>query len=319
MMPTTAIRLPAAARPAQKRRGSPARTALIVLVVVVLLATSSLLILPQPLAALGATGSILGTLLPWSAALLLPTAVLGLAARSRRIMVAALMLALTWTVIFVPALTAQLDPAAAELSIITENLHSENEDPAATARSLAARNPTVIALQELTPRAADAVSDTLAEHYPHVYRVGSVGVWSTRPLSDGSPLALGLDWNRALRVDVGTDLGAVRLYVVHAASLRAGGDDDREGMLAALGSELADDDSHRILVAGDLNGGSLDPLVAPLRARVNEAADLRPTWPADAPVVRLDHVLVRGFDAAGSVLPANGSDHLGVEVLLRGR
>lgn len=316
MMPTTAIRLPAAARPAQKRRGSPARTALIV---VVLLATSSLLILPQPLAALGATGSILGTLLPWSAALLLPTAVLGLAARSRRIMVAALMLALTWTVIFVPALTAQLDPAAAELSIITENLHSENEDPAATARSLAARSPTVIALQELTPRAADAVSDTLAEHYPHVYRVGSVGVWSTRPLSDGSPLALGLDWNRALRVDVGTDLGAVRLYVVHAASLRAGGDDDREGMLAALGSELADDDSDRILVAGDLNGGSLDPLVAPLRARVNEAADLRPTWPADAPVVRLDHVLVRGFDAAGSVLPANGSDHLGVEVLLRGR
>ncbi|PPF23607.1 hypothetical protein C5C18_14665 [Rathayibacter tritici] len=319
MLPTTTIALPTPAPPVRRPRTSVGRTAVVVAVVTLLLTTSGLLLSPRPLAALGAPGSLVGTLLPWSLSLVVPAALLAAALRSRGIAAGLLALALTWTAIFAPALVARIAPDTATLSIITENVHAENQDAAATALSLAARHPDVIALQELTPSSAEAIADALAGQFPYLYRVGSIGVWSTLPLSDGSPLALGLSWNRALRVDVASDAGPVRLYVVHAASLRVTGDGGRETMLTELRAELADDESDRLLVAGDLNGGSLDPVVAPLRDAADEAPDLRPTWPADAPLVRLDHVLVRGFDSAGSVLPANGSDHLGVEMLLRAR
>jgi Luciferase-like monooxygenase len=42
------------------------------------------------------------------------------------------------------------------------------------------------------------------------------------------------------------------------------------------------------------------------------------TWPAPFPVLRIDHVLVRGVEPTGSwVLPATGSDHLPVAARLR--
>lgn len=69
------------------------------------------------------------------------------------------------------------------------------------------------------------------------------------------------------------------------------------------------------VLAGDLN---MPALVA--RRYPGLTGLLRgPTFPADQPVVQIDHILVsRGIDAGGgSVLPPTGSDHLPVRARFR--
>jgi vancomycin resistance protein VanJ len=57
----------------------------------------------------------------------------------------------------------------------------------------------------------------------------------------------------------------------------------------------------------------------PLTRMLDEGGGFGFTWPAQAPVVRIDHVFVRGLDTTSTeVLPANGSDHRGLRVGLRG-
>lgn len=283
-----------------------------------LLAGIVVLVFPAALGVLGTAGSVIGSLLPWLALLLVPVAGIALGTRSKRIGVGSLAFAAAWAFAILPGVLTPDAPGSPQLSVVTENVEAANEDPAATARSIAARTPDVIALEELTESSGNAVAGVLDERYPHHYRVGSIGVWSRTTLSDGEPMTLGLGWARALRVNVDTDLGDVRLYVVHMDSLRLGGEDGRPTMLASLATAVRDDDSERLVVAGDFNGGSKDPEMLPLTRMLDEGGGFGFTWPAQAPVVRIDHVFVRGLDTTSTdVLPANGSDHRGVQVGLR--
>jgi len=137
---------------------------------------------------------------------------------------------------------------------------------------------------------------------------------SRTELSNGEPLDLGLDWDRALAVDVGTPLGTTRLFVVHLASFRLGDHAERDTMLGGLASALAEDGSDRRLVIGDFNTATDDHLLAPVLEQAGlvrtSGIGFPATWPALLPLVSLDHALADGVPAATlEVLPRNGSDH----------
>jgi len=294
------------------RRGL-GRSVVIVGVGIVLAAGILVLLVPSVLAILGSAGSVIGSLLPWGLVGLVPAVGVAIAARSKLLAVLSGAFTIAWAVAVVPSVLTPAATGDARLTVLTQNLEASNEDPSATVRALAARGPDVIALEELTQTSGATASDVLASAYPHHYRVGSVGVWSRTTLSDGEPLTLSLDWKRALRVTVSTDLGDVRLYVVHVDSLRLGAEDARPAMLRSLAAEVRADTSDRLVVAGDFNGGSFDPAMRPLRGMLDEGGGWGFTWPAQAPVVRLDHILVRGLQTTSTeVLPADGSDHRGM-------
>lgn len=283
-----------------------------------LLAGIVVLLFPAVLGVLGTAGSVVGSLLPWLALLLVPVAGIALGTRSKRLALGSLALGAAWAFAILPAVLVPGVPGSPQLTVVTENVEATNQDPAATATSIASRDADVVALEELTETSGRAVAGVLDERYPHHYRVGSIGVWSRTALTDGEPLTLGLGWARALRVTVDSGAGDVRLYVVHMDSLRLGGEDGRPTMLASLATEVRADDSDRLVVAGDFNGGSRDPKMLPLTGMLGEGGGFRFTWPAQAPVVRIDHVFTRGLDTASTeVLPENGSDHRGLLVGLR--
>ncbi len=299
--------------PLRSHRRNPGRTLVVALVGAALVVGVVVLLAPHVLDVLGTPGSAIGSLLPWMGVLLVPVAGLALGTRSKRLAVLSVAYAAAWSVAVLPAVLAPGATGTPQFTVATQNVEATNEDPAATASAVAARHPDVIALEELTGDSGDAVAAALADDYPHHYRVGSVGVWSRTPLSEGEPLTLGLGWARSLRVTVETAMGDVRLYVVHVDSLRLESEDARPTMLRSLATEVRDDPAERLVVAGDFNGGAADPLMAPLRAELSEGGGFGFTWPAQMPVVRLDHVFVRGLGTvATEVLPANGSDHRAV-------
>ncbi|GAA4171394.1 endonuclease/exonuclease/phosphatase family protein [Gryllotalpicola koreensis] len=262
------------------------------------------------------------SVLPWFGILIVFFAVVAAVRRSAFVGIGALVSAIVWAALFVPQLTPHQGSGEASLTVISENVDADNPDPGKTVASLAARHPQVIALQELTDTSAQAALTTLDGQYPHHYLVGTVGVWSELPLSHGQSLTLGLGWKRALSVDVKTDAGTVRVYALHAASLRPGEFAQRDTMLGTLAATLRADHSPRLIAVGDFNAASTDRSFRQLLATVDEPRTsqwgLGFTWPAHFPVARVDHILERGLDVVSSVvLPPNGSDHRPIEVGLR--
>ncbi len=221
-----------------------------------------------------------------------------------------------------PALAAA--PAQTSLTIASQNVHARSGSAAGSAADLLAEHPDVITLTELDAASRTAAAEILSAEYPHAYAVGTVGIWSEHPLEAGEPLSLGLGWNRALRVTVDAPSGAVRVYLVHAASVRPGAQDARDRMLEELAAIVREDPASRIVALGDFNAATTDPALRPL----SDALELaRPTdsvtgftWPADLPLVKIDHVFQRGFavSSAGTVR-AGTSDHLATMTTLSPR
>lgn len=268
------------------------------------------------------SASLVETFLPWLGVVVL---LLGLVAILRLSLFAGLAVAAAaavWAVAFVPALLPGMRAGSAAITIASENIHADNARAADIARDLADHDPDVIALQELDARSRVAVQGQLDAAYPHSEIVGTVGVWSKYPITDSQRLDLGLGWDRALWVDLATPGNATRLYAVHLASVRPGQYQERDAMLAHLSSTLQADESSRVAVVGDFNAATTDRRFTPLLSHFAEAADsdlgLGFTWPAEFPVARLDHALVRGLTTVSSVvLSDNGSDHRGILVGLR--
>ncbi|GAB3389256.1 endonuclease/exonuclease/phosphatase family protein [Humibacter soli] len=267
--------------------------------------------------------SLLETFLPW---LWVPIAALVVAAavgrRSPFAWIGVGIAAAAWAVLFVPMVIPHESTQTANLHVVSENIDAGNHDPAATIHSLMARGADVVALQELDSESTPVAERMLATAYPHSYVVGTIGVWSKTPLSAGEPLELGLGWNRALSVDVSTADGPVRVFEVHMASVRLGEYQQRDTMLSALKSTLDDAKDPRVIVVGDFNSGSTDREFRQLEQTVTEAPTstfgFGFTWPASFPFARVDHLLTRGLTTVTStVLPANGSDHRGIDVTLR--
>ena len=265
----------------------------------------------------GALGTVLDSGLPWLG--LLVPALLTVAAlrRSSRTFVVCLLPAVFWAAMFGPVLVSRSTGGHHDLRVATLNLGAANPTPDAALRAVLSAAPDVLVLQELTRANLRAAQARLAEGYAYHAVTGTVGLWSTLPLTETGPVDIGIGWTRALRATVPSADGPVRIYAAHLASARPAATKERDGTIAALAAAVSADESARVLVVGDLNTATTDrqfDAFAPLRDTQQEAgAGFGFTWPAELPVMRPDHILQRGMTTQRSwVVRAPGSDHRAV-------
>ncbi|MGO4297687.1 endonuclease/exonuclease/phosphatase family protein [Glutamicibacter sp. MCAF14] len=277
-------------------------------------ALAGLMVFHQQIPDVLGLGLIIDNLAPWMGVGIPVLFLMALVVRGRISFISLLVPIVVWAVLFGPAFIPSAQPVPeASLRLATQNVHESAG--AQAARELADHGAQVIALQEIGEDQEPEISAELAKSHPYRYMVSTVGVWSAYPLKNPEPLDLGLGWDRALRVDVATEQGDIRVYAVHAASARPTGHHERDKMLASLGDYFANDDSPRIIAAGDFNATSTDRHFAPVADQLEEAHysdwGLALTWPRTLfPMLGIDHVMLRGVQSAGMErLEVADSDH----------
>jgi endonuclease/exonuclease/phosphatase (EEP) superfamily protein YafD len=219
---------------------------------------------------------------------------------------------------------------APRLRLFSANLLFTNVDMDGIAGELAAEDPDVVVLQEVSPPNLAALEANRAlDPFPHRWvtaRPDALGTafFSRLPLEDVDPWrAGGLPMPRA-SVVVGDR--RLRLYNVHTrAPFGPRGRAIWEAQLAALGQEAAAEPGP-VAMAGDFNANSGHrPFRALLRRGLRDAHLDRgrwwaTTWPSNRrpvpPLTLLDHVLVSRHVAVLDVREGTGrgSDHLPVVV-----
>ncbi len=267
----------------------------------------------------GRAGSLLETFLPWLCLAVPVVLEAALLRRSLLALCAALLPVVAWLGLFGGALTW---PAGRhDLTAVQHNASDENPDPAGTARALAKVSPDLVALEEVTPEAAEVYTAALA--LPHHTVHGTVGLWSKHPIADARaldirPTGVGDGWQRGLRATVRLPGRDVAVYVVHLPSVRLGlrgfdvGRRDESAVL--LGRLLAAEPLDTVVLLGDLNATVDDRGLRPVTAVLNPArSGLALSWPAALPVARIDQVMTRSATVTRLwSLPATASDHLPV-------
>ncbi|GAA3487526.1 MULTISPECIES: endonuclease/exonuclease/phosphatase family protein [Streptomyces] len=274
----------------------------------------------------GNLGSLLQTLLPWSGLGVVALAVLACVRRSALAAAAVLLPAVLWCSLFAGVLGDKRSEGG-DVTVVSHNVREENSDPGRTARALAGSGADVLALEELSRESTSAYERELASAYPHSAVRGGIGIWSRLPLSTVDTVEI-MPWTRAVRVTVETPRGPVALYAAHLASVRVlpttgFATAQRNSAAVKLAEAVRAERLPRVVVAGDFNGSAddsaLSTLTGFLRSAQEEAGDgFGFTWPASFPVVRIDHILVKGVTpVAAWTLPGTGSDHLPVAASLR--
>lgn len=314
-----------AAKSTQRRR-SRAHRFLRFLVIIGALASATLMAFHARVPDFLGLGLLLDNAAPWMGLAVPALLLLALASRSRTSLVVLLIPILTWLFIFGPAIVplswSAPQAGAATLTLSSQNIKAGTGGAVQSALELADDGSDVIALQELDAGSAQRVSTALEDVYPHHFVVGTVGVWSKYPLTNSQPLELGLGWKRALSTQVDTDSGSLRLYVIHAASARPNDHVDRDEMLRQLASVVQADPEESIIAVGDFNATSTDRAFKKISSILDEPNPddglLGFTWPRSPfPVMRLDHVLVRGLEVTSNTnVEAGPSDHLAVQTVL---
>ncbi|WP_211589649.1 endonuclease/exonuclease/phosphatase family protein [Microbispora sp. H11081] len=163
----------------------------------------------------------------------------------------------------------------------------------------------MIGLEELLPAALPAWEAALHAEYPYRTVHGSVGLWSRFPLTETATVDIrphdnGQDWNRGLRAVARTPHGDLAVYVAHLPSVRIGaGRFDavrRDESARRLGAVLAAEPVDRTLLLGDLNGTVDDRGLRPVLSMMSAPPrDFAFSWPAPAPLARIDQVLTRAM------------------------
>ncbi|MGW2154220.1 endonuclease/exonuclease/phosphatase family protein [Nonomuraea sp. NPDC001699] len=270
--------------------------------------------------ALGGFTPVLESLLPWMGLAVPLLLLLAVLARSRAAALAALAPGLVWAAMFGSTLLATSPGGPSDLAVGTVNVGVRNSASGEAVKAIA-EDLDLLAAQELTPGgpAAKQLNKMFRYHYP----VSTVGLWSRYPLSETSPLDVGMGWPRALRAVVSTPKGKVTVYVMHLASARPGHTASRDASLTHARKLVDADPSKRVLLLGDLNTATTDRgmrgLTPPLTDAQSVAGDgFGFTWPAEFPITRPDHILFRGMTATkAGVAPATGSDHRAAIASLR--
>ncbi|MGF6824666.1 vancomycin resistance protein VanJ [Microbacterium sp. ZKA21] len=262
----------------------------------------------------GQVGALVAASLPW-VGIAIVGVVVASAVLARRTTVIALAVLVLWLVAMAPALPALPGPAAeTSLTVASQNVRADSDAAGDSAAGLAATGADVVAMVELAAASRSAAAAVLDAQYPHSYHVGTVSLWSAYPITDAEPLELGLGWKRALRATVQTPGGDVRVYLMHAASLRPGEQSARDTMLTGIADEMRADGAERMIAVGDFNAASTDPALADLRDVADQVrptdGSLGMTWPATFPLVRIDQVFQHGMSVLSSTtLPVGASDH----------
>ncbi|MGW0789657.1 endonuclease/exonuclease/phosphatase family protein [Streptomyces sp. NPDC002911] len=271
--------------------------------------------------AIGNTGSLIETFLPWFGLFVPVLLLLGLVRRSATALIALVLPFAVWLNLFGGLLFADKSGTGGNLTVATHNVNAGNPDPAGTAQQVAGSGADIVALQELPSGKVEAYEDALADRYPHHSVQGTVGLWSKYPVTDSTPVDIKLGWTRAMRATVTTPEGPVKVYVAHLPSVRvklnAGFTaNQRDDSADALGEAIADETLARVVLLGDLNGTmndrSLNAVTAQMRSTQGAAGDgFGFSWPASLPMARIDQIMVRGVEPLASwTLPATDSDHL---------
>ncbi|MFH8585235.1 endonuclease/exonuclease/phosphatase family protein [Streptomyces celluloflavus] len=268
----------------------------------------------------GHLGSLAETALPWFGAAVLP--LLGWAAvrRSPAGVAAALIPAVTWSCLFLPGLFPAPDTGRADFHALTLNVGGDRTSPEAVARKVIATGADVVALEKVPPSAMRAYERALGATYRHHAVHNTLGLWSRYPLHGVDALHLGGAWPHAIRAVARTPGGDTAFYAVRLPSVRLRADQGfavkaRNASAAALADHVSRDPAARLVLLGDLNGSLRDRDLAPLARHLTSAQEEAGrgfgfTWPAPFPLVRIDHVLLRGLTATTTtVLPDLGSDH----------
>lgn len=268
---------------------------------------------------IGNLGSLLDTFLPWVGVAIPVLALAALVRRSATAGVALLVPVLVWGYMFGNLLIPGKGGGPYDLRVLTHNVDAANPDPAGTARAVLAADADVVALEEITPAALKTYKARFASTYPHLVSRGTVALWSKFPVAESASVDVGFAWTRALRAEVSTPQGKVAFYVAHLASVRVGTSgftsNQRNETIAQLGQQIAAEKLAGVVVMGDFNGTANDRSLAPLTAGLRSAQGASGqgfgfTWPAEFPMARIDHILVRGVVPTKAwVLPATGSDH----------
>ncbi|MET9700758.1 endonuclease/exonuclease/phosphatase family protein [Streptomyces sp. NPDC006529] len=275
---------------------------------------------------IGNAGSLLQTLLPWTALGIPLLLALAAVSRSRLAVCAVLLPTVVWASLFGGVLTDKRS-GGGDFTVISHNVDEANSDPAGTARALAASGADLLALEELSATATLAYERELAGTYRYHSVHGGVGLWSKNPMRSVEIVPI-MPWTRAVRATVDTPKGPVAVFAAHLASVRvlptAGFTTSRRNEAALkLADAVRAEPLPRVVVLGDLNGTTTDSALAPVTSRLRSAQreagnGFGFTWPASFPVVRIDEILVKGMaPVAAWTLPATGSDHLPVAASLR--
>ncbi|MFG2358556.1 endonuclease/exonuclease/phosphatase family protein [Streptomyces sp. NPDC048521] len=270
----------------------------------------------------GNLGSLTETFLPWLGVAIPVLMVLALIRKSATALITLLLPAIVWLNLFGGLLTDK-SGSGGDLVVATHNVNADNPDPAATATDVAASGADVLALEELPASAVPVYEKALSRTYKYHAVVGTVGLWSTYPMSGVRAVDIKLGWKRAMRATVATPRGPVAVYVAHLPSVRVKMEAgftarQRDKSADALGEAIADETVQRVILLGDLNGTmndrSLNAVTAQMRSTQGAAGSgFGFSWPASFPMARIDQIMVKGVEPQSSwTLPRTDSDHLPV-------
>ncbi|MEU9193992.1 endonuclease/exonuclease/phosphatase family protein [Streptomyces hundungensis] len=276
---------------------------------------------------IGNLGSLSETFLPWLGVFLPVLLGLALWRRSATALIALLLPLIVWFNVFGGLLTDK-QGSGGNLVVATHNVNADNKDPAGTARQVAASGAQVLALEEIPGDQVTTYKKALADLYPYHSVQGTVGLWSTYPLSDSRPVDIKMGWTRAMRSTVRTPSGDVAVYVAHMPSVRvklnAGFTaNQRDNSAYTLGEAISAEPLGKVVLLGDLNGTmndrSLNNITAQMRSTQGAAGSgFGFTWPAGFPMARIDQIMVKGLQPTSSwTLARTGSDHLPIAARLK--
>jgi len=269
-------------------------------------------------------GGIVETFLPWLGLSIPMLALLAWRRRPAVTMPAVLLPLIAWAVLFGPALLP--DEKSHDLIAVQHNTSDENPDPAGTVRELLRVSPDLVALTEMLPETLPTYDAAFGPAYPYSAVHGTVALWSRHPLTEDGPLdirpaAFGPDWNRGLRAVAHTPEGDVAVYVAHLPSVRMAlngfATGPRDESAVKLGAALKSEPLAKVLLLGDLNATVHDRGLRPITNQLSTAPAFAFSWPAKAPVARIDQILCRGLTVTSLwSLPRTGSDHLPIAARL---
>lgn len=239
--------------------------------------------------------------------------------------------------------TASATAARRELRLMTYNLNFGNSDVKATLDAIAAADPDVVLLQEITADWREALRKRFATDYPHQafhlhYRgAGGIAVISKLEITahDIWPAPAGGAWFPAQRLVVAAGFGPLQILNVHLRPAYDGGwvrgfmttPPVRRQEIEAHWKQL--DRALPTIVAGDFNEDDTGLAIAYLQqhglSRVPTAGPK--SWrfehthagvTSELLKMDIDHVMIDGaLDAReGKVLDAGGSDHRPVVVTI---
>jgi len=296
-------------------------------------------------------GSLLETWLPWIG---VPVGVLLVAAcivHTRRALVATLVAAAVWTVLYGPALLPRGSSAPAQLRVFSEDVNGNSHEATASGAMALAQHADVVALEDMysAVSASSAVTALNNAYANHVTEYG-FGLWSRYRISEVTPITLSAQQAGqsqslgsddadlaasssaapvigALEASLVTPHGTLVVYLVHLPQPVLGSQGfakARDQAFSQFVGIIRRNPAQHLAVIGDINVAATDRQFSQLtRADGLTSAQQAAgdgygfTWPAEFPIVRLDDVLTRGMQPLRSaVLPsiASGQTHLPIQV-----